>query len=159
MKTLAGVAHKHTQSAYAVMQKSLQQEWAFVQGVTPGIGNAFGPVEEEIAKAFLLELFEGVGYGAPGGEITRLPVKQAGMALPDPTLTAPENWHASCVITGRLVSALRGQVPFRTADHAACLRDGRAAVCRQNAAKAVESLETTITRSPVVFGRQKPGLG
>ena len=140
MKTLAGVDRKHPQSAYAGLQKSLQQEWVFVQRVTPGIGNEFGPVEEEIAKAFLPALFEGVGYGTPGREITRLPVKQAGMALPDPTLTASENWQASCVITGHLVSALRGQVPFRTADHTACLRDGRAAVCRQNVAKAVESL-------------------
>ena len=47
------------------------------------------------------------------------------------------------------MSELRGQVPFRTADHAACLRDGRAAVRRQNAAKAVASLETTVTRAPV----------
>ena len=68
------------------------------------------------------------------------------MALPDPTLMAPENWQASCVITGHLVSALRGQVPFRTADHAACLRDGRAVVRRQNVAKAMASLDTTIAR-------------
>ena len=75
VRTLAGVACKHPQSAYAVMQKSLQQEWAFVQRVTPGIGDAFVPVEEEIAKAFLPALFEGVGDGAPGRAITRLPVK------------------------------------------------------------------------------------
>ena len=99
VKTLAGVARKHPQSAYAGLQKSLQQEWAFVQRVTPGTGNPFRPVKEEIAKAFLPALFEGAGDGAPGREITRLPVKQAGMALPDPTLTAPENWQASCVIT------------------------------------------------------------
>ena len=125
VKKLAGVARKHLQSVYAILQKSLQQEWAFVQRVTPGIGNEFGPVEEEIAKAFLPELFEGVGDRSPGREITRLPVKQAGMALQDTTLTVPENWQASCVIIGHLVSALGGQVPFRTADHVACLRDGQ----------------------------------
>ena len=119
VRILAGVARKHPQSAYAGLQKSLQQEWAFVQWVNPGISDAFGPVEEEIAKAFLPALFEGVGDGAPGREITRLPFKQAGMALPDPTQTSPANWQASCVITGHLVSALRVQVPFRTADHAA----------------------------------------
>ena len=124
-----------------------------MQRVTPGIGDDFGPVEEYIAKAFLPALFEGVGDGAPGREITRFPVKQAGMALPDPTLTAPENWQASCVITGHLVAALMGQVPFRTADQAACLRDGRAAVLRQNVAKAMASLETTITRAPEVVTR------
>ena len=50
--------------------------------VTPGIGDEFGPVEEEIAQAFLPALFEGVGDGAPGREITRLPVKQAGDGPP-----------------------------------------------------------------------------
>ena len=99
VRKLAGVARKHPKSTHAGLQKSLQEELEFVQRVTPEIGEAFVPVEEEIAKAFLPELFEGVGDGAPGRAITRLPVKQAGMALPDPTLTAPENWQASCVIT------------------------------------------------------------
>ena len=31
METLLGVTHKHPQSAYAVLQKSLQYEWEFVQ--------------------------------------------------------------------------------------------------------------------------------
>ena len=74
-------------------------------------------------------------------------MNQAGLALPDPTRTAPDNWQASCAIKGHIVSALRGQVTFRTADHAACLRDGRAAVRRQNVAKAMASLETSIARS------------
>ena len=30
VKILAGLARKHPQSAYAGLQKSLQQEWAFV---------------------------------------------------------------------------------------------------------------------------------
>ena len=66
------------QTAYAGLQKSLQQEWAFLQWVTPGICDAFGPVEEDIATSFLPELFKGVGEKAPGSEINRLPVKQAG---------------------------------------------------------------------------------
>ena len=66
VKNLAGVARKHPQSAYAGLKKSLQQEWAFVQRVTPGIGEEFGPVEEEIAKVFLPALFEGVRDGALG---------------------------------------------------------------------------------------------
>ena len=70
-----------------------------MQRVTQGIGDAFGPVEEEIKMAFIPELFHGVGYEAPVRAITRLPVKQAGLALPKPTRTAPDNWQASCVIT------------------------------------------------------------
>ena len=62
-----------------------------MQRVTPGIVDAFGPVEEEIATAFLPELCKGVGEGEIGRSITRLPVKQAGLALLDPTWTAPDN--------------------------------------------------------------------
>ena len=62
-------------------------------------------------------LFQGLGEGTPGRRVTRLPVKQAGLDRPDPTKTALENWTASCVITGHLVAALRGQEEFRMADH------------------------------------------
>ena len=44
VKTLSGFAHNNPQSAYSGLQKSLQHEWAFVQRVTPGIGDAFGLV-------------------------------------------------------------------------------------------------------------------
>ena len=98
--------------------------------------------------AFIPELFHGVGDRAPGRAITRLPVKQAGLDFPDPTRTAPDNWQASCVITGHLVSSLRGKVTFRTADHASCVQDGRAAVRRKSVAKAMESLEATIAGAP-----------
>ena len=57
METLAGVSHKHPQSAYAGLQKSLHQEWAFVHRDTPGIGDAFGPVEKALQENFLPELF------------------------------------------------------------------------------------------------------
>ena len=66
-------------------------------------------------------IFEGWGEGAPGRGVTRLPVKQVVLALPDPTKTDPENCMVSCVITRHLVAGLRGQVEFRTADHSECL--------------------------------------
>ena len=131
VKVMAGVARKHPQSAYAGLKKSLQQEWAFVKRVTPEVGEAFGPVEEALREIFFPALFEGLRKGVSYREITRLPVNQAGLALPDPIQTAPENWTASCVITGYLVAALRGQVVFRTADHSACLWGGRVAVQHQ----------------------------
>ena len=55
-------------------------------------------------------------------------MKQAGLALPDPTKTAPDNWTASCVTTGHFVAVLRDQEEFRTADQFACLQERRAAV-------------------------------
>ena len=47
-----------------------------------------------------------------------------------------------------------GQVPFRTADHAACLRDGRAEVRWQSVAKAMASPEASIAGDPLVVTRQ-----
>ena len=45
-KTLVGVDRKHLQFAYAGLQKSLQQEWSFVQRFNPGIRDSFVPVEQ-----------------------------------------------------------------------------------------------------------------
>ena len=84
VSVLAGVAHKHPQSAYAGLQKDLQQEWDFVQRVTPGVGEAFGPVEEALREIFVMALFRGLSEGLPTRKNTGLPVKHAVLALPDP---------------------------------------------------------------------------
>ena len=88
-----------------------------MQRVNPGVGNSFGPVETALNDTFVLALFEGLREGVPERGVTRQTVKQAGLALSDPSQTAPENWTASYVITEHLVVALRGQVEFQTADH------------------------------------------
>ena len=65
VKLLAGDSHKHPQSAYTVLQKYLQQEWAFVQRVTPGVGDAFVPVDEALREIFVPALYEGLREGVP----------------------------------------------------------------------------------------------
>ena len=90
-KTLLGVACKHLQSAYAGLQKSLQQEWSFMQRINPDIGDALDPAEQALQEAFIPALFHGLEEITPGRGVTRLPVKQAGLAILDPTKTAPEN--------------------------------------------------------------------
>ena len=107
---LVRVSRKHRQSAYEGLQKSPQQEWAFIQRVTPGIGDAFRPLETALKETFMPALFEGVRNSVPERGVTRLTVKQVGLSLPNPSHTAPENWTVSCVITEHLVAALRGQV-------------------------------------------------
>ena len=87
--------------------------------------------------------------GLPTRDNTRLPVNQAGLALPDPKQTAPENWTASCVITGHLVAALRVQVVFQTADHSACLRKGWMAMQHQGEKRAEEALTAALEGGPV----------
>ena len=48
VRKLLWVDHKHPQSYYAGLNKSLQQEWVFVQQVTPDILDAFVPVEKAL---------------------------------------------------------------------------------------------------------------
>ena len=91
VKTLAGVDRKKLQYAYSRLQKSLQQEWEFVQRVTPGIRDSYGLVEKVLQKTFLPALFQGLGEGAPGRGVTRLPAKQARLELPEPTKTTIGN--------------------------------------------------------------------
>jgi hypothetical protein len=55
---LTSVAISHTQSAYTGLQKSLQQEWQFVQRVVKGIGgDDFSEMEKAINDLFLPSLF------------------------------------------------------------------------------------------------------
>ena len=89
-------------------------------------------------------LFKGLWEGVPERGLTCLPVKHVGLALPGPYQTAPENCTASCVITGHLVAALRGQVEFGTVDHLACLREVRTAVRRRGQIRAEEALTVAL---------------
>ena len=70
MRTLAGVALKHMQSAYDGLQKSLQQVCSFMQRFTPGIGDAFGLVKEALWETFLPALFQGLEEGTLGRGVT-----------------------------------------------------------------------------------------
>ena len=149
MALLVGVALKNPQSTYAGLQKSLQQEWAFVQRATLGVGTAFSSVEEALQDVFLPAFFRGLTEGLPTRVNTRLPVNQVGLAIPDQFQTAPENWMASCVITGHLVAALRGQNTFRTADHMSCLRGGRLAVRHRGELRAEAALTAALEGGPV----------
>ena len=125
-----------------------------MQRVTPGVGNSFGPVEKELKENFVPELFEGLSEVIPERGVTSLAVKQVGLALPDPSQTSPENWTASCVITGHLVAAIRGKVEFQMADHLACLREGRTAVRRQRQRRVEEALSAALEGDLVLQARR-----
>ena len=118
VSTLAEVARQHPQTAYMGLQKSLRQEWAFVQCVTLDTGIAFQMIEDVLQYIFLPDLFQGETSQIPGRAINSLLVKQAGIALSNPTRNVRANWTASCVITGHLVAALRGTAKLRSDNHA-----------------------------------------
>ena len=111
-----------------------------MQRVAPDIGMAFQGVEDALQDIFLPDLFQGATSQIPRRVITGLTVKQAGIALPDPTWTAGVNWTASCMITGHLVAALRGTVEFRSGDHALLIGEEREDICWQHTEDAENAL-------------------
>ena len=125
-----------------------------MQKVTLGVGNYFGTVDKALKETFVPALFEGLQEGVPEQGVTGLPVSHAKLALPDPSQTASENWTASCVITGNLATALRGQVEFRTADQSTCLREGRTAVRRQGKIRAEKDLTAALEGALVLQVRR-----
>ena len=62
-----------------------------MQRVTLAVGNSFGTVETNLKDNFVPEVFEGLREGVPEQGVTRLPIKQEGLALTEPFHTAPEN--------------------------------------------------------------------
>jgi hypothetical protein len=126
--TLAKVCKRIPQLAYAGLQKSLQQEWQFLQRMTDGISTEFESVESSLKNDFLPALLGQSKIGQPMRDLLALPVKHAGIAIPNPTTSARGNFMASTVVCGHLVAALRERVQFNRAEHKSVIKEGRAAI-------------------------------
>ena len=99
-------------------------------------GNLYGlpRLEDALQYIFFLSLFQGGKAQIPGREITGLPIRKDGIALPN------SNWTASCVITGHLILALHRMSKFRSGDHATLMRDGRDKIQQRHAEEAENAL-------------------
>ena len=97
------------------------------------IGTSLYPVEDVVQDALLPALFNGDTYQIPGRAVTSLPVKQAGIDIPDPTQTEVAKWTESCVITEYLVAAFRGTAEFWSGDHYLFMGEGRGEISRRHA--------------------------
>ena len=109
---LASAAPNFPQEAtYSGLQKSLQQEWQFVQQGTKDVGSEFEAVELALSKTFLPALF-GNNHGIPCQNISCLPVKWDGLAILNPTSAAEANYEASILIYSHILVAYRGVQVF-----------------------------------------------
>jgi hypothetical protein len=97
----AGIAPKYPQTVYTGLQKSLQNEWQFVQYVKPGIADHFHGVEVALTTRCLPALFLGGSIdndGNPRRMLASLPVKHVGLAIPNPTDSASSCYEASTFV-------------------------------------------------------------
>jgi hypothetical protein len=135
------VTQAFPQAAYSGLQKILQQEWQFVQRVTKGIGPEFASIRKTLAKTFLPALF-GDEYDNSDTRcaLAGLPVKWAGLAIPDPTTSAQPNYKASILLYSHIMAAFRGVDVFQLTDHLKVVREVKAKLKLRNAAKSESSL-------------------
>ena len=56
-RTIAKIAKRYTQSAYAGLGMLLQIEWQYLQRTVPGFGTLMGLIEDALREAFFPELF------------------------------------------------------------------------------------------------------
>ena len=161
IEQLSEVAANYPQAAYCGMQKSLQMEWQFVQRVIPDCGDKFAPVEKAIAESFLPALFgDQIEQGDYRRSLARLPVKFAGLAIPDPTESAKTNYEASTQTCSHLIAAIRGEKEFKSADHKAVIsevkseRKGRIEEAHEREFRSITSSLGRDTRRAIARGRE-----
>jgi len=111
----------YPQAAYCGLQKSLQMEWQFLQRVCKCPADSFKPLEQAIAD-FISSLFQ---HPPPPRQLTSLPVKSAGLSLPNPTTTAQQNYAASIKITNDLVKSIRNRQIFSLLEHSKTASDAK----------------------------------
>jgi hypothetical protein len=106
VESLAQVAKRYPQTAYAGLAMSLQQEWQYLQRVVPGCGAAFQPIEDALRDVFIPALLQG-DPAETQREQTSLAVRHAGLGIPDPTSTAEANYSTSVACARLLTRSLR----------------------------------------------------
>jgi hypothetical protein len=149
VKELASVADIFPQSAYAGLQKSLQQEWQFVQRVVGGIGEEFAAVQKAISEIFLPALCRDTLEKDDVRLLLQgLPVKHAGMALPDPTKSAESNYEASVLFASHLLAALRGTEVFRSSEHVAVIQAVRSELTTRKKKTNDTALHSVLSKLP-----------
>jgi hypothetical protein len=124
------------QSPYAGLQKSLQQEWQFVQRVVKDICGSFIGLEEALSKAFLPSLFhDAFDDDDPCRKLATLHVKFAGLAIPNSVISSNPNYKASTLMCSHIIAAICGMATFGSLEHKEVIRDVKAVLTTCNNAK------------------------
>jgi len=117
VERLAQVALRFPQTAFAGLTKSLQLEWQYLQRVVPRTGRALAPIEATIANSFLPALLAEKDETIKQlREVSTLPVRHAGLGIPDPGAIAAANYVDSHQMMDLLTMSLmnRTELGVRT---------------------------------------------
>ena len=143
---LSSIAKRFPQTAYAGLQQSLQQQWQFVQRVTKGTGTVFANVEQALASSFLPALFGDTFEDDDAiRALASLPIKCAGLALPNPMETGASNYDSSVLICGHLLAAFRRvDTTFSTVSHRSTVSAVRSELRTRNRERHNSTLQSIV---------------
>jgi hypothetical protein len=145
IKAIAKVAPLFPQMAYAGIQKSLQQEWQFVQRVIDGIGGEFSEVEAALTEVFLPALFEKtMPTGSHLQKVTALPVKVSGLSIPNAEHSGMKIFLTSMDCCSFLANVIMGRATWSHLDHKVTLKQTR------EAAQSSSITDAEITRTELM---------
>jgi hypothetical protein len=126
IESLARVAKRYPQTAYASLTKFHQPEWQYLQRVTPASTELFQPLEDSIQATFIPALLgEEEGPTDAKRRLYELTVKSAGLGIPNPTNTAPDCHAASAACSGELSASLRGNADLDVKAHRDVVKQAR----------------------------------
>ena len=123
---LSVVAHSSSQAAFYFFQQLYQHEWKYLQHVVSNVAKHFALIETAIRTIFLPALLGGTATTTITPDLhalLSLPIKLAGIGVPNPTKSAGENHTTSSVCTSVLTDSLLNGTFLVITDHQAAMRE------------------------------------
>ena len=86
----------------------MHSRWQYLQRTVPGVGTLVGPIEEALREKFFPTLFGGEEITADFRKILGQSVKNDGLGIPHPRLSAESAYNTSKAASRELVYSLLG---------------------------------------------------
>ena len=162
VKQLATVAADYPQAAYSGMQRSLQQEWQFMQRVSSlatNDPNTYSPLENAIRNTFVKELLQAPTFWASDENreltkgLSKLPIRTGGLALPDPTETLTPSSSTSRKGTSHLTDSLLKLTDWDIDSHKETMKEAKSDYKSEKLKKAESEYKTLTSSTPPALER------
>ena len=121
--------------------------------VVENAGDHFGPIEEALANVFIPALLGGKDSGQLR-ELFTLPVRQAGLNLPNPAIRAVDGYRASLECTKALTASLIDGTDLDANGYAADVKEVRARTRKTKALRGLSNLKTLCNAEPKLVSRR-----
>jgi hypothetical protein len=131
IETLARIAVRAPQTAYAGLVSSLQAEWQYICRVVPGAGQYLEPVELALCEKFIPALLQ---VSEPVDDVfcqlLSHGVKMGGIAIKNPVTSAPHLHQCLMDASNILVEALHNGGGLNAKAHKAVVKAAGNAACK-----------------------------